>query len=363
MTAPLAAIDVVRHPGEPDLVHVVVTDAEGAVGTGETHGHASAVAALVAELAPGLLGAEASPGAVRAKAAAGPYGTRSAGGAVSVESRAASALDTALWDLAARRQGRGLGELLGPAGAGGVRAYATCMGADHDASRDDPVGLIRSMGADGFGIIKVWPFKPGGDHDAALGAVRALVGHGVDVAVDLVGWLSDEAAADVCRDLDRLGLAWIEDPLPDDELARLPALTSGLRTPVCTGERLTGPGAFAGVVAAGAAIVHVDVAWCGGPSAVAEIVGLVASAGRRLALHDVSGPVAWATSLHLAGHCPVPAFVECDRLAVAGRYAAIAAAPLPDPASGLPPTGPGHGVALSPGYLAAAAVDHLGPRP
>lgn len=352
-TPRLVRLETVRHPAEPTLLHVLATDEAGMVGTGETHGHPGAVEALLAEFAPALAGLEATPDAVAAVAARGPYGGPRGGGHVSVESRAASAIDLALHDLAARRAGKPLGTLLGAPTGYPVTPYSTCADADHDAVLADPAGLARDVAADGFTLVKAWPFEPGGDHARAAAALAAMRGHGVAVAVDLYGVLGDREAATVCALLDPLGLAWIEDPVADGAYELLRRLTERLATPVCAGERLAGADAYAPLLVAGVAVVHVDVAWCGGLAEAGRIGVLAAAAGRQLALHDFSGPVAWAASLHLAGTLPAPVYVECARLVVTGRYAAIAEG-LPAAAAGVPPAGPGHGLRLRDAYLAGA---------
>jgi L-alanine-DL-glutamate epimerase-like enolase superfamily enzyme len=353
----IARLDVVRHPQAANLVHVLVVDEDGAVGTGETHGHPAAVLALLGEIASALTGLAATPAAVAEVTARGPYGGPRGGGHVSVESRAASALDIALQDLAARRAGVPLAALLGGS-PGAVTPYTTCVDADHDAVGTDPAALAQAVAGDGFRLLKVWPFTPGGDHAAVVGRVAALGGHGVDIAVDLYGVLGDDEATAVCRLLDPLGLAWIEDPAADGHEALLAALAEELATPVCAGERLAGPGAHTAVLRSGVDIVHVDVAWCGGIGTALATAGQVRAAGRRLALHDVSGPIAWAASLQLAQAVAMPVHVECARLAVAGCYRRITEG-LPDPRTGLPPDGAGHGLELAPSYLAGAAVERL----
>jgi L-alanine-DL-glutamate epimerase-like enolase superfamily enzyme len=352
---PVERIDIVRHPAEPELVHLVIRDRGGATGTGETHGHASAVAALAAELAPELIGRDASPAAAQAVTDRGPYGTRRPAGPVSVESRAASAFAIALWDLAARRAGAPLYDLAGTRKHRPIVPYTTCVDADHEASLTAAAALARSVAADGYSLMKVWPFSPGGDHERALAQVSDAIGQGVGVAVDLVGLLGDDEVARVVPALDGLGVAFIEDPVADDRISRLRDLFPVLSTPICAGERFAGAPAFDMVLTAGVDIVHADIAWCGGPDELIAIAARVAAAGRRLALHDVSGPITWATSLHLARIVAVPTFVECARTAVRDRYPLIADG-LPDPASGNPPAGPGHGLTLREAYLRDAAV-------
>ena len=202
--------------------------------------------------------------------------------------------------------------------------------------------------------MKVWPFAPGRDVRADVERVRVAPGHGVAVAVDLVGLFDGDEARALCRLLDSLGLAWIEEPAarrrrprarrprPQPPDARLP------------GEHLAGVDAFARLLDEGApALVHVDVAWCGGVATAVAVAGLADACGARLALHDVSGPVALATSMHVAAHVGGDALVECSRIDLRERYPRIAAG-VPAVGPKLRPTGPGHGVALAPAYVAGA---------
>jgi L-alanine-DL-glutamate epimerase-like enolase superfamily enzyme len=346
------SIETIVHPSEPDLLHVLLRDDAGGVGLGETHGQRSAVAAFLADLGPALSGVEASPAAVADVASRGPYGARRAGGGVSVESRAASALDIAIWDLHARREGVSLVVALGGSHRDSAATYVTCRESDQVAFANDPAGLARDVSSDGFSLVKVWPFAAGRHIEADVDWVRRLADEGIGVAVDLVGGLGLGDPATVCGLLDPLGLAWIEDPLPDDALAMIPRLARSLTTPICTGERLAGIDAFARLVdGGGLGYCHVDVAWCGGISTAIEVATLAHSHGVRLALHDFSGPVALTTSLHLAQHVAADIVVESSRQSA--RYDAIV--------SGLPPlranssaVGPGHGAELTDAYLAGA---------
>lgn len=338
-------------------MHVLLLDDTGAIGLGETHGQRSAVEAFLADLAPALAGVAASPTAVAEVTRRGPYGARRAGGGVSVESRAASVLDIAAWDLLARRQGVSLADALGSRRRDTVPTYLTCSAADQAAFRDDPAGLVRDVAADGFTLMKVWPFAAGGDPAAGLEWVRGLVDRGIGVAIDLVGTTGSADPAAFCQLLDPLGLTWIEDPLPDDALAGLPRLAASLSTPICTGERLAGIDAFTRLIdGGGLGFCHIDVAWCGGVTTVHEVAALAHTRGLPLALHDFSGPVALATSLHLGQAVPGQVVVESSRQSA--RYAAIASA-LPPLQAESSPLGPGHGMELTRAYLAGATRRRL----
>ena len=211
-TPSIVSMETIVHPGEPDLLHVLLRDDAGSVGLGETHGQRSAVAALLADLGPTLAGVAASPAAVADVASRGPYGAHRAGGGVSVESRAASALDIAIWDLCARREGVSLADAVGGLRRSAVPTYVTCTASDQATFADDPAALAREVFADGFALVKVWPFAAGRDLDADVDWVRRLVDEGIGVAVDLSVRSVSAIRWTICRLLDPLGLAWIGTP-------------------------------------------------------------------------------------------------------------------------------------------------------
>ena len=353
--ARIARIETVLHPAHSTLVHVIAHADDGSTGTGETHGHPAAVAALIQEFATELIGVEATPARVADVCRRGPYGSTRGGGPVSVESRAASALDIAIWDLLARRLQVPLAGLLGGAARQLVPTYNTCTGPDHDESLRDPGAVASDLAADGFAMMKIWPFAPGRDIPADVDLVRAASSVGVAVAVDLVGQFDLATASRICGLLDPLGLAWIEDPAPDAGHGALAYLARNLTTLICTGERLAGADAYERLVSDGVVgIVHSDVAWCGGVSETLRIAAVAAAHGRPLTLHDASGPVAWATSLHVAQHLAVTTLVESSRFEIRNVYPTIADGLPTLDGGGIAPTGPGHGITLAPAYLASA---------
>ena len=93
------------------------------------------------------------------------------------ELRALSAVDIALWDLAAKGRGVPISGLLAASPRRRVPVYNTCAGIAYargsapgegsgegsdldgpDAWWTDPVGVAESVRADGFAGMKIWPF-------------------------------------------------------------------------------------------------------------------------------------------------------------------------------------------------------------
>jgi len=366
---PFVQLESLRHPSYPNLVHVILEAEDGVRGVGETCGAAGAVEAYVHEVVAPRLWA-CSPDEIRAVCEEGPYGAPRGAGPASVESASASAIDIAVWDATARRAGLPLHVVLGQRIRDRVPVYITCCdpgdvlaAVDGDAgpcdftrSRDDPEALARELRAEGFSTMKVWFLESGADPDiaAAIGRLEAIRGvGGIDVAID---WMGLFPAADGCRAaqaLDSLGLAWIEDPLPAGEPALLGDLVAGLRTPVCAGESLAGRDAFESLAVRGrVAFLHVDVGWAGGVSAALEVARVAEDHRRALLFHDCSGPISFATSLHVATVAGGDVKVEAVRPSLRGVYPRMTD-DTPALASGsAEPAGPGHGCTLSPAFVA-----------
>ncbi len=118
----------------------------------------------------------------------------------------------------------------------------------------------------GFAARKVKIGKPHGSEDLArLSAVRKAVGDGYEIMTDCnQGFSVDEAIrrAERLRDLD---LAWIEEPLPADDIDGHVRLSNSTPTPIAVGESLYSIRHFREYMQKGAcSIVQVDVGRIGG---------------------------------------------------------------------------------------------------
>ena len=157
--------------------------------------------------------------------------------------RALSAIDIALWDLAAKRAGVPLAVLLGgslrplPAYASGGY-YRPGAGSWTDAVVEE----IRGNRALGFTDhkIKVGGLPVAQDAERVAAAADAM-GPGGRLAVDANNsWPNAAEALRAIRVLEAAagpaGLWWVEEPLSPDDVAGHRALAQALETPVATGE-------------------------------------------------------------------------------------------------------------------------------
>ncbi len=382
----ITAIRTIRIAERPNLIWVEVETDEGLTGLGESFRGAPAVEAQIHDLvAPAVLGRDSRRIEAISRQLMTPYlGFHSA----SAETRAASAIDIALWDLAGKRHGIPVHEALGGAARTEIRTYNTCAGYSYNTggSRrrdiraddkptgpyDDQVAFMRDAGAlaesllsEGYAAMKIWPFDiyaeaTGGqmialsDLKAGLEPfrkVRAAVGEKIELMAELHSLWSATAAIRICQALEDVGVFWAEDPINKmDDFKALADLRRQTRSPICGSETLGGAASYRALLEADATdIVMLDLAWCGGLTEGRKIAAVAESFARPLAPHDCTGPVTLMAGLHLALHAPTAIFQEVVRATLATWYRDLVT-DLPVLRNGiaLAPTAPGLGTALLP---------------
>ncbi|TPI35000.1 mandelate racemase/muconate lactonizing enzyme family protein [Mesorhizobium sp. B3-2-1] len=244
---------------------VTITDSDGAVGTGYSYtigtGGSSVMRLLADHLVPRLIGRD--PEMIEAIWHDLEFATHATTiGAITAI--AIAAIDTALWDLRAKKQNLPLWKL-----AGGAKdrcpLYTTEGGWLHietQALVDDALAAK----AKGFRGSKVKIGRPHGSEDLErLSAVRKAVGDGYEIMTDAnQGFSVDEAIRRAAR-LRELDLAWIEEPLPADDIDGHIRLSNSTPTPIAIGESLYSMRHFREYMQKGAcSIVQVDVGRIGG---------------------------------------------------------------------------------------------------
>ena len=207
------------------------------------------------------------------------------------EIRAISAVDMALWDLAGKVAGQPLYQLLGGASRERIPTYNTCY--DHLDFHREPERLAESLLESGIRAMKIWPFDPlarrgGGQRITAeeiqeglepLERIRQRFGRTMDVAMEFHGFWSLAAARQIARALEPLEPMWLEEMLPQDNLAAYRELALATRLPLTLSERLMTRWGYRGTFEnRAAAVIMPDIAWCGGISEAKKI----ATAARRV---------------------------------------------------------------------------------
>lgn len=288
-----------------ELVTCRVRDADGAEGVGYTYTPgtgASAVHALLQrDLPPVLIGQDAAciESLWQRMWWAIHYAGR--GGAASF---AISAVDIALWDLAARRAGLPWWRLLGgfdpkvPCYAGGI---------DLQFPLDKLLRQADDFQAQGFRAIKM---KVGRDRlREDVERVRAMREHlGADfplMADANMRWSVDQAVR-AARELAEFGLVWLEEPTIPDDISGYARIVREGGVPIAAGENLHTLHEFRNFIAAGAVTYpEPDVSNCGGVSVFMKVAHLAEAFNLPLTSHGVHD-----MTVHLLAAVPHRSYLE-----------------------------------------------------
>ena len=227
-----------------ETILLCLYDADGASGAGYSYtigtGGSSVVALLVDHLLPRLIGSDGDE--IEAIWRDLHFHTH-ATGVGAITSLALAAIDTALWDLRARRAALPLHKIAGGAKSR-VPVYTTEGGWLHlpqEALVDD----AQRAKSDGFHGVKIKIGKAHVSEDVArVGALRRAVGSDFELMVDCNQAFSVDDAIRRAHALEAFDLAWIEEPLPADDLGGHIRLSQSTTIPVAVGESLYSIGHF-----------------------------------------------------------------------------------------------------------------------
>lgn len=386
----ITRIETIRIQEFPQLIWVQVHTDAGLVGLGETFFNPTAVEAYIHDdIAGHLFGRDPLSIDAIARDLVTYIGFRSTG----VESRAASAIDLALWDLFGKACGQSVVQLLGGWTRKKIRTYNTCAGSDYmrrsetQSSRNWGIGtdprnsavsgfddlhdflhraddLAESLLAEGITAVKIWPFDVAaevneGFHIASAELEKALepfekirkrVGNRMDIMVEFHSMWNLLPAMTIAKALTPYGTYWHEDPIKMNSLSSLKRYAEVSPAPICASETLGSRWAFRDLLETGAAgVIMLDLGWCGGLSEARKIAAMAEAWHLPVAPHDCTGPVVFAASTHLSLNAPNALVQESVRAFYKGWYKDVVTA-VPPVKDGFVtvPDGPGFGCDLLP---------------
>ncbi|HTF87117.1 MAG TPA: mandelate racemase/muconate lactonizing enzyme family protein [Planctomycetota bacterium] len=350
-----------------DGVLVTITTEDGLKGYGEAKpavgsaGNAAAIVAIVrGELRPQLVGADAreigrswgsmyngtrAPLAERFGRAMPVLGRRG------IHVAAMSGVDLALWDLAGKRRGVSVLELVGGAARERIPAYASGGWADAAGIGAELVRYVEQ----GFRAVKMRIGAMDGGVENSLARVRAArqtLGPSIEIMVDAHGTLNVAQAKQFCAGAASLGLRFVEEPVMSDDRAGLALVRSSSPLAIAAGESEFGCFDFADLIARGAIdVLQPDLAIAGGMSEGLRIAALAYANRLELAPHCWGSAISFQAARTLAFASPAGVFVEVP---MGGspllREMAAIDMRLREGAL-LPPTGHGFGVEPDPDFV------------
>jgi L-alanine-DL-glutamate epimerase-like enolase superfamily enzyme len=225
--------------------------------------------------------------------------------------RALAGLDTALWDLRGKLEGKPVVELLGGR-PGKLRAYASSMRRDITPEQE-AARLVRLRDEKGFDAFK-WRVgaECGHDVDEWPGRTEAIVPHvaralgaGAAKLVDANSGFSPRRAIEVGKLLEAEGISHFEEPCPYWKLQQTRAVTAALDLDVTGGEQDWDLATWERMIDTHAVdIVQPDVMYMGGIARTLEVARMAAAAGMPCTPHSANLSLVTMCTMHLLGAIP-----------------------------------------------------------
>jgi galactonate dehydratase len=224
-------------------------------------------------------------------------------------SSAVSGIDQALWDIAGKRFGAPVHQLLGGHVRDRIRVYGWVGGdepaevADHISEQVDAGLTAVKMNASGR-MTHLGSVKELDGVVARVAAAREVLGDERDVAVDFHGRFTLATARRVAPLLEQFRPFFLEEPVTPENSHLIGEFVRSTTTPVSTGERLYSRQEFLPVLQAGIAVAQPDLSHAGGITETRKIAALAETFDVQLAPHCPLGPLALASCLQVGFATP-----------------------------------------------------------
>jgi gluconate/galactonate dehydratase len=351
---------------------------------------------IVRDLAPLLIGED--PRDVDRLWSKLRWGASGAGSPAGIVYNAISGMEAALWDLVGRAYGVPIHALLGGRFRDSVRVYADCHAGEAlhsmdatmvprpyiDGVRNPEHGrayakampeevftaelyaaraaqVVADLGFDAlkFDLDVPTPYQK----DTASGtltraeigymaglaaAVIDAVGPEVDVAFDCHWRYQVADAQRLAHELEPLGLLWLEDPVPPENVAALRRVTTSTTTPIATGENGYLRHGFREAFETGAiSIAAPDLQKTGGLLEARRIADFADTHYISMAPHCIASPIGTVAAAHVAAAIPNFLALEWHGMSVPFWEDMVVEGPVIAGGRISVPTGPGLGVSLN----------------
>jgi galactonate dehydratase len=239
---------------------------------------------------------------------------------------AISAVDIALWDIAGKRAGLPVYELLGGAYTKDILLYANYWFTRGSGSVQDYQDQAKEVVSAGFTACKLDPFahtdyRYGTNLSTNLGlteekkqmalarlqAVASAVGPECPIAVETHAMLNGPTAVEMARRIEsaNINCMWYEEPAGPEFPDEIADIRRQISLPVCVGERLHSRFMFRGILERHAAdIIMPDITRCGGISEMRKIATMSEAFNVPVAPHKPNGPISTIASAHVMASIP-----------------------------------------------------------
>lgn len=225
--------------------------------------------------------------------------------------RATTGLDTALWDLFAKRAGKSVCEVLG----GQPRpfpVYGSSMRRDI-TPEDEATRLAKLRDELGYGAFKIrvgkvcghdedqWP----GRTEALVPTVRAAIGHDVKLLVDGNSCYTPAKALEVSELLHASDVCHFEEPCPYWEIEWSAEVTKASKVPIAGGEQDFALVQWRRIVGLPAVdVVQPDICYVGGLARALRVAKMAEEKGLPCVPHSANLSLVTVFTLHMMGAIP-----------------------------------------------------------
>jgi len=225
--------------------------------------------------------------------------------------RALAGVDTALWDIYGKLEGKSVCELLG----GRPRpfpAYGSSMRRDTTPT-EEAERLVRLRDSHGFDAFKLkigsvyghdrdqWP----GRTEELISTVRNTLGDDVGILADANSCYTPRRAIEIGRVLEDNDGCHFEEPCPYWELEWTAEVAAPLDIPVPGGEQDVDLAQWRRMVDMNAVdIVQPDLCYVGGLTRALQVVGMAAEAGKPCVPHSANASMVIVFTLYMLGAIP-----------------------------------------------------------
>ncbi|NGN65937.1 starvation-sensing protein RspA [Streptomyces sp. A7024] len=318
--------------GIPLVVVRVDTSEDGLYGLGcatFTQRFAAVVAAVTEHVAPLAIGRH--PADIEDLTRLVHYSSYWRGGPVL--NNALSGLDQALWDIAGKRAGMPVHELLGGRSRAGVEVYTHASGPSIDATLAQAEQQIAAgyrnirlqVGGKGLGTYGApgtrngypgTPHPDGWDPEEYLRTVprlfeaaRERLGDSVNLMHDVHSRLTPKQAIVLARALEPYHLAFLEDVIAPEFYDRLPEVRAASPVPIAVGEQVGSVTGAARLIRTGAVdLLRLHTSAIGGLTPTRKVVAMAELSGVRTAFHSPGDITPVGVAANLAVDISTPAF-------------------------------------------------------
>lgn len=224
---------------------------------------------------------------------------------------AISAIDQALWDIRGKLLGMPVYQLLGgPYDEKGVRGYYHLR-----ASTPEEMREVRAKARE-LGVTAIKGGVPGyyewietrakiRQAIRHIEVMRENLGPEIDIGIDFHAKTSPAVASILVKAVEPLGLLFVEEPCPPENVAAMKKIAARSTTPIATGERLVAAYSCRELVEMGVVdIIQTDINHVGGITALWKAAALAEASGVKMAPHACEGPIGATATLHVDAAMP-----------------------------------------------------------